>query len=320
MAQGQALSAFVRLYQLTGDQRWRDAADATYSSFTIRGPRSTPWVVHLDGAGYLWLDEYPLRGDPDRTINGHLYAAFGLYDYWQLTGDPDARLLVQGALTTIRHYLATWRRTGWVSRYCIAHGIQSTHYHLVHTELANDVYHMTGSIFWARVQDLLIADYPDDETVHGGVSFAAGRHIGFKFDRSGRITARKVVTLARASGAYASARRRIVGRTGVYLEMANGVFAGYYVLERSRLSYIKGIAYRLVWDPFRTVTLQPATYTGFRYSASGAVEAHQSLTVAQPTAMQVSGRAIIFGRLHYRVEDGPLAGTWLPATSGVALR
>jgi hypothetical protein len=320
MAQGLALTAFVRLHEVTGEQQWRDAADATFESLKIRGPRSAPWVVHLDGSGYLWLEEYPFPPKPDRTINGHLFAAIGLYDYWQLTRDPTAKLLVQGALTTVRHYLPAWRRPGWVSRYCLAHAVQSTHYHLVHTELAYDIYHMTGSVWWGRLGDLLISDYPDDETVRGRVRFAATTHVGYKFDRAGRIVARKIVSLSQPSGAYASARRRVFGRSGVYLQMYDGVFAGYLVLERSRLSYIRGIVYRIDWDPSRVVTLQRGTYTAYEFSSSGVIDAWQTVIFPKLATMKVNERAIILGRLHYRVEDGSLAGLWLPATSGVALR
>jgi hypothetical protein len=320
MAQGQALTAFVRLYELTQEEKWRDAADATFESLKIRGPRSAPWVVHLDGPGYLWLEEYPFPGKPDRTINGHLFAAIGLYDYWQLTRDPDARLLVLGALTTVRHYLPAWRRPGWVSRYCLAHPVQSTHYHLVHTSLAYEVYQMTGSTWWGRLGDLLVGDYPDDETVRGPVRLAATRHVGYRFDRYGRILASKVITLVRPSGALASARRRVFGRSGVYLQIKDGAFAGYLVQERSGLSYIRGIVYRIHWDPSRTVTLQRGTYTAYDYGATGIVNARLTLSLARVETMRVSERAIIRGRLHYRVEDGRLAGLWLPATGGVALR
>jgi hypothetical protein len=318
MAQGQALTAFVRLFEATGDERWRDAAEATFESFRILGPRATPWVVRLDRSGYLWLEEYPLPGRPDQTINGHLFAAIGLYDYWLLTRDPDAKQLVEGALATVRYHLAAWRRPGWVSRYCLTHGVQSTHYHTVHAQLANDIYHLTGSVWWARLEDMLIEDYPDDESVHGPVGFAAGRHVGYRFDRSGRIVATKVVTLARPSGAAASARRRVYGRAGVYLQIQGGAFDGYLVQERSRLSYIRGIVYRIDWDPTRAVTLRRGTYTAYDYGPSGVV-AQRSVTIRRTTAMRTNGRAIILGRLHYRMEGGLLDGLWLPATSGVEL-
>ena len=90
--------------------------------------------------------------------------------------------------------------------------------------------------------------------------------------------------------------------------------------ERSRLSHIKGIVYRIRSDPSRTLTLGPGTYTGSDYGPNEAIEARQTVSVTEPTAMQVSSRAIILGRLQYRVDDGPLAGYWLPATSGVSLR
>jgi D-glucuronyl C5-epimerase C-terminus len=319
MAQGQALTAFVRLFEATGDQRWRDAADATFESLKIVGPRTTPWVVHLDRSGYLWFEEYALARKPDRTINGHLFAVVGLYDYWLLTDDPEAKLLIEGGLTTVREQVATWRQPGWVSRYCITHRVQSTHYHTVHAQLAYDIHHMTGSAWWALLGDQLIADYPDDESIHGPVSFAAGTHVGFKFDKSGRIVATKAVTMTRPSGSSATARRRVYGRPGVYLQIQGGVFDGYLVQERSRLSYIRGIVYRIDWDPARTVTLRRGTYIGYDYGPNGVALGQRAMKINRTSSMRTGGRAIILGRLHYRIVGGTLDGLWLPATSGVEL-
>ena len=51
--------------------------------------------------GYLWFEHY-VKGVRGRVLNAHLYAAFGLRDYWQETRSPDARLLAEAAFTTVR--------------------------------------------------------------------------------------------------------------------------------------------------------------------------------------------------------------------------
>ena len=59
------------------------------------------------------------------------------------------------------------------------------------------------------------------------VSFAAGSYTGYRFDRSGNVTARKAASLARSSGASASKRAIINGRS--YLLIVNGIWEGYWI-------------------------------------------------------------------------------------------
>lgn len=68
MAQGQALSLFVRLYQVTGNADWRVAADQTVLSFTLPVVDGLPSIVHVDSSDHLWIDEYPLSATRDDLI------------------------------------------------------------------------------------------------------------------------------------------------------------------------------------------------------------------------------------------------------------
>ena len=61
------------------------------------------------------------------------------------------------------------------------------------------------------------------------VAFGAGSHTGYRFDAAGQITASRLASLSRASGASAGARAIINGQP--YLAIANGIWAGYWVPE-----------------------------------------------------------------------------------------
>jgi spore germination protein YaaH len=65
------------------------------------------------------------------------------------------------------------------------------------------------------------------------VSFAAGAHTGFRFTSTGSVAGSKAATLGKASSAQASARAVINGRP--YLLIANGIWAGYWVAESTRV-------------------------------------------------------------------------------------
>jgi hypothetical protein len=321
MAQGKALSAFVRLCEATGEQKWRDAAEATFRSFLIRGPLAgRPWVVHVDTGRYLWFEEFPGGPLPDRTFNGHIVAIIGLHDYWQLTDDPEALRLIRGGLATLRGYQRLWRTPGGVSRYCMAHAVRSPKYHIVHIGQLLDLYMLTGDATWARLADTFIADYPDP-SVSGIAVLAAGRHTGYRFDAAGRVVARRTITLPRQSTAHAAARTSVAGIGGVWLAITDGALAGYQVKEVPDRTFLRDIVYRIAWEPARTLVLSAGRWTGYRLTPGGAVAGRVARALESKTDVLVSERAIIRGRLHYLVVEGPWAGHWiLAATTGQSLR
>ncbi len=161
MAQGIALSGFVRLYRLTDEDRWLDAAHATFRSFLQPPTDTRPWVTLVAG-DLLWFEEYPWR-PADHTYNGHVFAIYGLYDYWQLTGDEDAHRLLMGGLTTARAVVPLMRVPGEASRYCLARwclaaGVQSGKYHAIHVGQLRQLYRMTGERRFEDLADVLEAD------------------------------------------------------------------------------------------------------------------------------------------------------------------
>lgn len=178
MAQGQALSLFARLKKQTGDPQWEVALTRTLASLSL-GPTSdasVPFVAWVDANDRLWMEEYaqqPLeRGD--RTINGHIFAMFGLWDAIQLTADPEAERLFRGAAATMRRYVYDGvRRTFWISSYCLTHGVLDSSYHRFVIEQLLHLQAITGSSDWARYADRFRDDYPRPD-VKGTVLFAAG--------------------------------------------------------------------------------------------------------------------------------------------------
>ena len=157
MAQGLALSMYVRLYQATGERRYFDSADLTFRSLELLGPGSEPWVDYVED-GYLWLEEYPT--DKDHTLNGYLFALFGLYDYWNETGDARAEQLLLGSVTTIREYIAQYRHPGGMSYYCLRHKRQASKYHAIHIWQLDSLTALTGDPYFSEMARNFEADYP----------------------------------------------------------------------------------------------------------------------------------------------------------------
>lgn len=154
MAQGEALSLFVRLYEETDDERWRSAADHTWLS--LKQPRSAaePWATMTDG-GLLVFEEYAGNAAPLKVLNGHMFALFGVYDYWRLTGDEEAIAYLDGAATTVLDVLPKIRVPGGISYYCWQDACrrkawQNPTYHEIHSWQLDMLADLTGD---ARFSD-----------------------------------------------------------------------------------------------------------------------------------------------------------------------
>lgn len=160
MAQGYALMAFCRLYQETGDDRYLDWAHKTFASFLQLRADNPIWVVDQED-GYLWFELYPRNnGASDRTYNGHVYAIFGLYEYFMLTKDPRASELAKCGLATALHFFHTWRAPGKISWYCLTHREASASYHASHCAQLAYTFNMTAAPIWIHLLETFLSDWP----------------------------------------------------------------------------------------------------------------------------------------------------------------
>lgn len=328
MAQGGVLSLFVRLWAVTGDTEWREAAEQTLTSLSLGPSTGLPWVSFVDGSDHLWLEEYPR--DPqersERVLNGSIWALYGLHDYLRLVPEtPDssasrarAAQLFDGGATTVRYYaLSTFRAPNWISRYSLLHVIRNPHYHEVHTQQLLQLQYLTGSPWFARAADVFRADYPT-ATPLGSMGFAAGWHRAYTFDSKGRVTASKTRTLPAPSGAPYDIRRRIQNHV-IYYHVTKGAFAGWWVPEGWPRRYHRSLLLRHDYFPTRQVTLRAGTWTAYQYSESATVTARRSGTYLSTTSAPASASAIIHGQFHFLISQGRFAGYWLPVTSGITV-
>jgi heparosan-N-sulfate-glucuronate 5-epimerase len=133
LAQGYAISTLVRAYVTSGDEEALDLAWRAHQ----------PMVSNVEAGGLLhtadgWsvIEEYP-RQKPWHVLNGHLFAIFGLYELWEVTGDGALRLQLDRLGAEMAAHLAKYD-TGWWSLYGLnrARGlipnVASPHYHRVH--------------------------------------------------------------------------------------------------------------------------------------------------------------------------------------------
>jgi hypothetical protein len=304
---------------VTGDAQWKTAADQTFLSLTLPPEAGTPWGAWVDGNNQLWLEEYPASGTAvgERVLNGHIFATYGVYDYWRITGNPVAGEIFDGAASTVRRYLPTdFRNLRWASNYSIGCNDPHLKYHVIHTEQNLKLYEMTQEPTFAMNAYLLRSDYPAP-TVSGTVQFQKGSHVGYTFDSAGNITGSKTLTLSAISGAHADQRIRVMNKN-YYYRITNGALAGYLVPEVYGQRILLGKVQEQTYTPTRTLSFAPGTYTGYAYDSAGNVIATKSGTWAKTSGAPLGSTAWVNGRLSYQVTAGAFVGYWLPHVTGLA--
>ncbi|MBF9131705.1 hypothetical protein I0C86_22470 [Plantactinospora sp. S1510] len=310
MAQGQALSVFSRLFTATGEAEWKAAADATFASYLVPPQAGKPWGVYVVG-GNLWLEEYPnpteVKGD--RTYNGHTFSAYGLWDYWVVTKDERAKVLLQGALTTTRDVYGDVRNRHWRSKYCLRHANDAGNYHTTHVTQHIQCFAITGDTIFAQVAELYYTDFPP-HGITGTIMFQAGTHTGYRFDSAGTITASRKLTLERRSNAPSTARLKIMRNEGIWYQISAGTLAGYYLKEVPQHSYQVGEAASIGYRILRPATIATSPLKAYTIDEAGNMTSEvTNYQVGDP--VNLNRRAVLNGVEHLRFADGDHAGKWV---------
>jgi hypothetical protein len=103
MAQGECISLFLRWYQITDETKYLEYAQKAYDFMKI--PTSEGGVRAYDQAGNLWLEEYPAPDGPSCVLNGFIYALWGLYDLYRVTGDKAVKEDIDACVETLKNTL-----------------------------------------------------------------------------------------------------------------------------------------------------------------------------------------------------------------------
>lgn len=312
MAQGQALSLFCRLVEVTGLARWRAAADATFASYFTPAVAGQPWGVYVID-GRLWLEEYPhpRRVSGDRTYNGHIFSALGLWDYWVLTSNDTARLLLWGALTTARDMSARVRHPGWRSQYCLRHGADAGLYHDTHMRLHTQLHAITGDLSFASIADGFYRDFPPAQP--GNLWLAGGTHTGYRLDDHQRVVASKTISLSRPATVATAGRTRIPQHDGIWYRIDDGDFAGYHVPESSG-SYQLGLCSVLEFGRPRPARVTATAVTTRTVDATGKTTT-TATTYRPDDPVTVNARGMLNGVAHLRLAGGAHANRWVDASA-----
>ena len=150
------------------------------------------------------------------------------------------------------------------------------------------------------------------------VRLEAGPHPAVMFSAAWAITASRTVTLA-SPATVTGSRRAGVPNRGVFLRIAGGALAGWWVKE-DRVSYIPGLVAFTTYSPVRHIAMGIGRWELYRFDSTGRMTQAKGLTVGGATTFHADRTAVIDGRPYVRVADGTWAGWWVPGTLGATTR
>lgn len=158
MAQGEALGVLTRAFNETGDSAYFEFAHKTFKSLQRLRGSAMPWTVFVDERGCFWIEEYP-TAEPSMTLNGFISAIFGLYDYYQLTKNPEVGTMLKSCLNTVKNYVPLFRRKGKASYYGLTYQHYNGSYHSLHISQLRYLEKYTGDTTFGNWADTFLADY-----------------------------------------------------------------------------------------------------------------------------------------------------------------
>ncbi len=153
LAQGQGISVLVRAHKESGDPRYLEAAQRALAGFYV--PVADGGVAFTDDAGDLWFEEYIVT-PPTHILNGFIWAAWGIYDYFLATKDSSAQQIFARAVRTLLRNLDRYDLGFW-SLYEQSGTrlpmVASPFYHQLHIVQLRIMHRVTGEDAFIQVAD-----------------------------------------------------------------------------------------------------------------------------------------------------------------------
>jgi heparosan-N-sulfate-glucuronate 5-epimerase len=153
LAQGQGISLLVRAHAETGAREYLEGAERSFLS--LQKSTEEGGVNFTDEHGDLWFEEY-IVSPPTHILNGFIWAAWGVHDFFVATQEAVAEQLFAKAVQTLRANLDRYDLGFW-SLYEQSGTrmpmVASPFYHQLHIVQLRVMHRLTGDEFFARFAD-----------------------------------------------------------------------------------------------------------------------------------------------------------------------
>ncbi|HXZ33686.1 MAG TPA: D-glucuronyl C5-epimerase family protein [Terriglobales bacterium] len=153
LAQGQGISLLVRAHRETGAAKYLQTANLAFPSF-LRSIEQGG-VTFTDDQGNIWFEEY-IVFPPTHILNGFIWAAWGVYDYFLAARSQEAKNLFGKAVQTLRSNLTRYDLGFW-SLYeqsgTVLPMMASAFYHQLHVVQLRVMHRLTGDSSFTTFAD-----------------------------------------------------------------------------------------------------------------------------------------------------------------------
>jgi len=146
MAQGEAISLLLRVYQETNEEKYLAAANKAKEFMLLSFEDGGPTKYEGDD---VYLYECPK--DP-LILNGWIFSLWGLMDYCKVVDDANAKNVLSRTLATLERKLPDFSLSYW-SMYEDGKRISSPFYHKLHVAQLNVMYDLTGKEVYKAYAD-----------------------------------------------------------------------------------------------------------------------------------------------------------------------
>jgi hypothetical protein len=167
----QAVGAVVlaHAYNLTGNPAYIDKAHRAFQSLLVDYD-SGGATTSEDHGKSLFFHELAKPGfQKTYILNGHTGALLHIWEYYQLTQDPQAKAIFDEGINYLKHHLRKYDTGSWslydqtVSHHRKKTNLASEHYHKIHIDHLNKLYSITGEPILKKYADRF-SKYLDNRT------------------------------------------------------------------------------------------------------------------------------------------------------------
>ncbi len=110
MAQGEIISLYLRVYQITNDNSLLKTALEAYNFLKI--DVSNGGTRFIDDNGDPWLEEYP-SAPHSFVLNGFVYTILGIIDLYRVTGDKEIEIEMNKYINTLKKNISKFDCGYW---------------------------------------------------------------------------------------------------------------------------------------------------------------------------------------------------------------
>lgn len=154
MAQGLAVNTLVMAHQLTGNDTYIDLARQMMNALFI-DIEDGGVTYKNDSEGGWWYEEYAGEGGLNpRVLNGMQFTLLGIYNFYNYTGDANAKYLFDKGVDLLKRQLPLYDHNQTYSAYDRFGGYAPYGYHRIHVDLLEKLYDMTRDETFKKYHDL----------------------------------------------------------------------------------------------------------------------------------------------------------------------